>query len=256
MNPLLLPKLSDILMGCLVQNDIQYYKVIDTIQKHNGKRNITFYKCQCICGNIKDIRPDDFKRNKVVSCGCMTENSLIEEIPYGTRFGYLTIIKRTKEKSTEGYKHECLCDCGKIINVYLNRLKRGETKSCGCSSKKLNSLNNGGTGIPYELDKLQRAIRVCPKYRNLVKKCLVRANKKSELSGNSNEKLCVHHLTAVSVLIEKHQLTIGTFMACKDLFSLDNAIVLTEKEHRLFHSEYGHKCTVGDWETYSKAVIK
>ena len=243
-------------MGCLVQNDIQYYKVIDTIQKHNGKRNITFYKCQCICGNIKDIRPDDFKRNKVVSCGCMTENSLIEEIPYGTRFGYLTIIKRTKEKSTEGYKHECLCDCGKIINVYLNRLKRGETKSCGCSSSKLNSLNNGGTGIPYELDKLQRAIRICPKYRGFVKKCLVRANKKSELSGNSSEKLCVHHLTAVSALIEKYQLTIDTFMTCKELFSPNNAIVLTEKEHRLFHSEYGHKCTVGDWETYSKAVIK
>ena len=45
-------------------------------------------------------------------------------------------------------------------------------------------------------------------------------------------------------------------MACKDLFSLDNAIVLTEKEHRAFHSFYGHKCTMIDWETYSKAVIK
>lgn len=239
-----------------MRNDIQYYTVIDTIQKHNGKRNYTYYTCRCICGKIKTIYAQDIIKNKVVSCGCMTENSLIEEIPYGTRFGYLTVVKRTKEKSTEGYKHECLCDCGKIIRVYYNRLKRGETKSCGCSSSKLNSLNNGGTGIPYELDKLQRAVRVCSRYRNFVKKCLLRAKAMSELSGTSNENLCVHHLTAVSVLIEKYQLTVGTFMACKELFSLDNAIVLTEKEHRGFHSVYGHKCNRADWDAYVKAIIK
>jgi hypothetical protein len=243
-------------MGCFVQTDIQYYKVTDTIQKHNGKRNYTYYKCQCICGTIKEIKVYDFTHNKVVSCGCMTENSLIKTIPTGTRFGYLVVNRRLGEHSTEGYKHECLCDCGNIISVYYNRLIRGETKSCGCSSIKLNSLNNGGTGIPYELVKLQRAIRACPKYRNFVKKCLTRANGESELSGQDDEKLCVHHLTSVSTLIEKYQLTIGTFMTCKELFSLDNAIVLTEAEHRLFHSTCGHKCDIVDWETYSKAVIK
>ena len=45
-------------------------------------------------------------------------------------------------------------------------------------------------------------------------------------------------------------------MTCKELFSLDNAIVLTETEHRLFHATYGHKCITADWEAYSKAVIK
>ena len=180
----------------------------------------------------------------------------IKEIQSGEKFGYLTVVTRTTEKSTEGYKYECLCDCRTIISVYYNRLKRGETKSCGCSSTKLNSLNNGGTGIPYETIKLQRAIRACPRYRNFVRKALKRANGISELSGCAGEKLCVHHKTSVSNLIENYQLTIGTFMTCKDLFSLDNAVVLTEQEHRDYHTSQGHKCTMTDWETYSKDVIK
>jgi hypothetical protein len=235
-----------------VQTDIQYLTIIEKIKLLNN----SYYKCKCVCGKLKCVRVYDYNRHKTVSCGCMTNNALIKPIPTGTVFGYLTVIKRTEERSSEGYKHDCLCVCGKTISVYANRLKRGETKSCGCSSLKLNSLNNGGTGIPYELVKLQRAIRACPKYRNLVKKCLMRANGKSELSGRDDEKLCVHHLTSVSALIEKYQLTVGTFMTCKDLFSLDNAIVLTESEHRLFHSTCGHKCDIVDWETYSKAVIK
>lgn len=242
--------MNDILMGCLVQTDIQYYKILDTIQKHNGKRNYTYYKCQCICGTIKDIKVYDYTNNKTVSCGCKTESGLIKEIPVGTRFGCLVTIARTKERSTEGYKYECLCDCGKTINTYYNRLKRGETKSCGCSSSKLNSLNNGGTGIPYETMKLQRAIRDCPKYRNFVKQCLERANNKSELSGKTDEKLCVHHLESVSHLIQRYQLTISTFMGCKELFSPSNAIVITESEHRHFHANYGHKCNTADWEVY------
>lgn len=255
-NPLLLPKLTDILMGCPVQTTIQYYTILNSYQKYSGTRNRKFYSCKCVCGKLKDIYAPDIDKNKVVSCGCMTENAKIKDIPTGTRFGYLVVIKRLFSKSTEGYKHECQCDCGKVVAVYANRLKRGETKSCGCSSIKLNSLNNGGTGIPYETIKLQRAIRACPKYRNFVKKCLLRAKGISEFSGIANEKLCVHHLTSVSTLIEKHQLTIGTFMTCKELFSLDNAIVLTENEHRLFHATCGHKCITADWEAYSKAVIK
>jgi hypothetical protein len=234
--------------------------VLETFHKHNGTRNILFVKCLCICGNTCEVRKQDFYSIKKVSCGCL-KNSLIsqqniKEIPKGTKFGYLTVVKRIEERSTEGYKYECLCDCGTTISVYYNRLKREETKSCGCSSLKLNSLNNGGTGIPYETIKLQRAIRACPRYRNFVKKALIRSGGKSELSGDTDEKLCVHHKTSVSALIEKHQLTIGTFMTCKDLFSLDNAIVLTEQEHRDYHAVSGHKCIMTDWETYSKAVIK
>jgi hypothetical protein len=235
-----------------MQNNIQYYTILDTFQKHNGVRNYTFYLCECICGVTKEIRVFDYKNNKVVSCGCMTENALIKEIPSGTRYGYLVVNKRNKEKSTEGYKYECVCDCGKIINVYYNRLKRGETKSCGCSSSKLNSLNNGGTGIPYETATVRMAIRLCPTYKRFVKKCLARAKGKSELSGELSKTLCVHHLDSVSVLIQKYNLTISNFLTCKELFSLNNAIVLTEEEHHNFHRQYNRKCTKADWESYKQ----
>ena len=243
-----------------MRNQTQYLTAIDFFHKHNGIRNVLFARCKCICGTVCEVRKHDFVTNKKVSCGCLTSQLIsqqtIKEILEGTKFGYLAVIKRTEEKSTEGYKYECLCECGNIINVYYNRLKRGETKSCGCSSTKLNSLNNGGTGIPYENIKLQRAIRACPRYRNFVRKSLKRAEGKSELSGKAGEKLCVHHKTAICVLIEQHNLTIDTFMSCVDLFSLDNAVVLTETEHRDYHAIHGHKCIEAGWELYNKVVIK
>lgn len=231
---------------------IQYLTVIDTVKRHNGKRNYTYYKCKCICGNIKELRVFDYKNNITVSCGCMTENSLIREIPVGTRFGYLVVIRRTEERTADGYKYECLCDCGKSVLIRYNRLKLNETKSCGCSSSKLNSLNNGGTGVPYETTTVRMAIRLCPTYKRFVKKCLARAKGKSELSGELSKTLCVHHLDSVSMLIQKYNLTISNFLTCKELFSLDNAIVLTEKEHHNFHKKYNRKCTKADWETYKQ----
>jgi hypothetical protein len=239
-----------------MRNNIQYLTKIDEFQKHDGVRNRKFYNCRCICGKLCEVRDMDFKRNSKVSCGCLTNSlikqSLIKEIPQNTIFGFLSVIKRTDEKSTEGYKYECLCSCGSIILVYGNRLKRGETKSCGCSSAKLNSLSNGGTGVPYETTTVRLAIRQCPAYRRFVDKCLQRANGKSELSGQLSKTLCVHHLDSVATLIENNNLTRTTFLTCIELFSLDNAIVLTEEEHREFHKKYNRKCTKADWETYKQ----
>lgn len=231
----------------------QYLEILESIRIY-GKRSVAGYLCKCICGNTKEVRVSDFKRSKVVSCGCMSlilrKQKLIKEIPKNTKFGLLTVIKRLEEKSTEGYKYLCKCDCGKSHSVYMNRLKRGETKSCGCSSSKLNSLNNGGTGVPYETKKLQRAIRLCTKYRNFVKEALKRANGQSELSGEISNKLEVHHKESVSVIIKKYNLTNSNFLDCPILFSQENSIVLTYKEHKNFHREYGLAVTSDDWNCF------
>lgn len=56
----------------------------------------------------------------------------------GHKFGKLTVLERSTP--FENYNRVfwvCKCDCGNILNVSSNSLKTGNTKSCGCSRKKL-----------------------------------------------------------------------------------------------------------------------
>jgi hypothetical protein len=58
----------------------------------------------------------------------------------GKKFGRLTIIGETApiyiyEGKYSFKKVEVLCSCGKILDVRLDNLKSGHTKSCGCLKK-------------------------------------------------------------------------------------------------------------------------
>lgn len=51
----------------------------------------------------------------------------------GKKFGRLTVLEECKERDKYKYKvYKCQCDCGNIIYVNSNKLKSGNTKSCGC----------------------------------------------------------------------------------------------------------------------------
>lgn len=51
----------------------------------------------------------------------------------GQRFGKLTVISPTKKRDKRGVVFWlCKCDCGNETIVSGTRLRRGETKSCGC----------------------------------------------------------------------------------------------------------------------------
>ena len=49
----------------------------------------------------------------------------------GMRFGRLTVNNRLPNVKRR-VVYSCLCDCGQIISVQANSLRRGNTKSCGC----------------------------------------------------------------------------------------------------------------------------
>lgn len=51
----------------------------------------------------------------------------------GQKFGMLTIIGDGGIKKHH-LQAQCQCDCGTIKEIRLSRLRRGETKSCGCST--------------------------------------------------------------------------------------------------------------------------
>lgn len=58
----------------------------------------------------------------------------------GQIFNHLTIIKDAfiKKDTNSGKSRrflECQCECGKIVNVRLDQIKSGHTKSCGCKKR-------------------------------------------------------------------------------------------------------------------------
>ena len=57
----------------------------------------------------------------------------------GQRFGRLTVIERTPDKTT-GVKPRvmwrCRCDCGKEVVVRSESITSGHTVSCGCKTRK------------------------------------------------------------------------------------------------------------------------
>lgn len=53
-------------------------------------------------------------------------------IPPGTRFARLVVQELVAERRHGKACYRCLCDCGREIITVGNRLKCGNTKSCGC----------------------------------------------------------------------------------------------------------------------------
>ena len=106
-----------------------------TVLEDTGKRNSggnVIWKCQCECGNIKEVVGSDLKRNRVKSCGCLRRELASKDLT-GQRFGRLLVLQFTDKINNDKRKiYKCKCDCGNICEVSSHNLSNGSTKSCGC----------------------------------------------------------------------------------------------------------------------------
>jgi len=59
----------------------------------------------------------------------------IEDRYIGKKFGDLTVIKKYGKKDSHTV-FECVCSCGKLVYLKSCALVTGNTKSCGCTSRK------------------------------------------------------------------------------------------------------------------------
>lgn len=84
-------------------------------------------------------------------------------------YGYLTVLKIVEKRtsSNNGTIWNCICKCGKMIDVPSNRLRRGITKSCGCLYNERNKeVHRVGKGVAG-LNLLFCRYKACAKKRNL-----------------------------------------------------------------------------------------
>jgi len=83
--------------------DKKYYMLIvkNLYKKGRGKRKRVFAKCLCDCGNKKDIRADDIKSGRAISCGCHSKNRwnmVGDKNPYFQGVGKLSKTKYSEIK--------------------------------------------------------------------------------------------------------------------------------------------------------------
>lgn len=94
------------------------------------------WHCRCDCGNEKDIESGNLRNNKVFSCGCSTAEMIGEKTSknlVGQKFGKLTVIEKTDERSCGAIVWRCVCECGNEVKVPTGNLKTNHTTSCGCA---------------------------------------------------------------------------------------------------------------------------
>ena len=102
----------------------------------HDKNRHNFWLCLCACGNKVVVEQSKLKSGHTKSCGCLRKNDLEELI--GHKFGLLCVIEEAPTKKV-GDKFRryirCECACGNIVDVRMDQLLDGNTKSCGCLVK-------------------------------------------------------------------------------------------------------------------------
>lgn len=100
----------------------------------------------------------------------------------GKRFGKLIALKKVGIKRNCESIWLCKCDCGNISNVEGANLRRGHTKSCGCSKKEYQS---------QSLTKIKNANkRLCRIFYEMKDRCLNYKLKYYKNYGGRGIKIC------------------------------------------------------------------
>lgn len=90
---------------------------------------------KCDCGTTKRVYGSLFRRPKAFqSCTCLRKTN--KQIEVGDRFGSITIVETRVATSIGHIKHLGKCDCGTVKEFNDGSLKKGTSKSCGCSKRK------------------------------------------------------------------------------------------------------------------------
>ena len=114
-------------MGKLIDVTGQKFGKLTVIKRDESiSGGAAYWICRCDCGKEISCKGTMLRRGEVRSCGCLQREDLT-----GQKFSYLTVLNYAYSERGQRYWN-CLCDCGRNINVTTKSLKSGNTRSCGC----------------------------------------------------------------------------------------------------------------------------
>ena len=119
-----------------------------TLISFTGKldeKNEPIWLLKCDCGQFIEIPHNKLFRNSPKSCGCLRiERNKNQECDITNQhFNKLKAISKTGKKTKNNTNiWLCECDCGNCIEVPLNNLTSGHTKSCGCHKQEFLTPNS------------------------------------------------------------------------------------------------------------------
>lgn len=101
--------------------------------KNNIKARHCYWECKCECGNTISVLGNSLLSGATVSCGCHAKEVGKESALdlTGKRFGKLVALYRVENKDGKT-QWLCQCDCGNTKVVKTEKLRSGNTISCGC----------------------------------------------------------------------------------------------------------------------------
>lgn len=122
--------------GCLVHKDEnlvgQKFGHLLVLEQYGHKQE---YICKCDCGNEKICSAYKLRSGLAKSCG-KCYNFKGEDLT-GQKFGHWTVESFSHKTDDGRYYWNCVCDCAEHTRrkVQVKLLKRGVSKSCGCTQK-------------------------------------------------------------------------------------------------------------------------
>lgn len=136
----------------------------------------TIWKWRCDCGKMKEIPSSAVKGGAVQSCGCLRKERVgTKRMDHtGEKYGRLTAIEFVK---TTGSSHDSIwkfqCDCGKMKNVIMNKVKRGDTRSCGCLQRENSSKRAKEKKLNYRHGdaNVKRRVRMYKTWTSMRERC-------------------------------------------------------------------------------------
>jgi len=164
------------------------WSVLGLSPKYNARNPL--WRCQCDCGEIRDVSRNHLRSGHSTSCGCRkseVSSELNSAKLVGQRFGRLLVVSRagsqkTHDKRASSALWNCKCDCGNTTTVTSWKLTSGYTRSCGCLfleaitthgksrtrvyciwQHMINRCSDKATGRSRQ-DYFERGIRVCERW--------------------------------------------------------------------------------------------